>query len=133
MFLHIAEKLKKAPLRPIGPIRPGKPHKRLRLSLRVIVMVLAVILGVAVFFTKLLFNEFLLLDSQLSEQSTSVLDTAANRYTEAAEQTAREINFSNKFRQERCALLGVLLDTYDTLDAVPDWDTVNTLFSARQI
>lgn len=133
MFLHIAEKLKKAPLRPIGPIRPGKPHKRLRLSLRVIVMVLAVILGVAVFFTKLLFNEFLLLDSQLSEQSTSVLDTAANRYTEAAEQTAREINFSNKCRQERCALLGVLLDTYDTLDAVPDWDTVNTLFSARQI
>ena len=85
MFLHTALKRSKSLLRPIGPIQPGKPHKRLRLSLRVIIMVLAVILGVAIFFAKLLFHEALLLDSQLSGQIASVLDTAANRYTEAAE------------------------------------------------
>ena len=133
MFLHTAAKRKKAPLRPTGPIKPGKPHERLRLSLRVIVMVLAVILGVAVFFSKLLFNEVELLDSQLSEQSASALDTAANRYTEAAVQNAREVIFSNKSRQERCAMLGVLLDTYDTADALPDWDTVAALFDAEQV
>ena len=133
MFLHTAAKRKKAPLRPTGPIKPGKPHERLRLSLRVIVMVLAVILGVAVFFSKLLFNEVELLDSQLSEQSASALDTAANRYTEAAVQNAREVNFSNKSRQERCAMLGVLLDSYDTADALPDWDTVAALFDAEQV
>ena len=133
MFLHTAAKRKKAPLRPTGPIKPGKPHERLRLSLRVIVMVLAVILGVAVFFSKLLSNEVELLDSQLSEQSASALDTAANRYTEAAVQNAREVNFSNKSRQERCAMLGVLLDTYDTADALPDWDTVAALFDAEQV
>ena len=133
MFLHTALKRSKSPLRPTGPIRPGKPHKRLRLSLRVIIMVLAVILGVAIFFAKLLFNETLLLDSQLSGQIASVLDTAANRYTEAAEQTAREVSFSNKSRQERCAMLGVLLDTYNTLNDVPDRDAVSALFSADQV
>ena len=91
MFLHTAAKRKKAPLRPTGPIKPGKPHKRLWLSLRVIVMVLAVILGVAVFFSKLLFNEVELLDSQLSEQSTSVLDTAAVDTAATLLQRARQV------------------------------------------
>ena len=30
-------------------------------------------------------------------------------------------------------MLGVLLDTYDTADALPDWDTVAAIFDAEQV
>ena len=120
-------------LRPRGPITPGKPRRRLHLSLRVMVMVLAVILGVFFCLSTLFVSEFDRLDGQLSGQLSAVLDTAAARYLESSEQSAREVNYSNKTRRDSCAMLGVLLDTYDTADSLPDWQTLTRLLDAEEV